>query len=263
MAKKSILAPIKKLAKKILRPEPKYVHDKSHTVITDYSEYSGLSIAEIENRINSFKKLTSGEWKATPGDDFKDKSETFYTNSKYYICDILSGNVSKQVVIDNMNRFTPLILESIRNHPGKDFMEFGGGTGIFCDIVHHMGKNVTYLDLPTPQMEFARWRYKKYNLPIRIVETQPGKLELDREYDIFFTDAVIEHIPDPVPPVRHLASKLRKGGLFVMLVDLAGEDHDMPMHKDVDIAALHKVLLDAGLQNTHGLNTFCSLWTKP
>jgi 2-polyprenyl-3-methyl-5-hydroxy-6-metoxy-1,4-benzoquinol methylase len=263
MAKKSFLAPIKKMAKSILRPPAKYKFHPSHDVIRDYAEFSGLSTSEIEFRINSFKKLTSSEWKNVPAESFAGKAEKFYTTSQYYICDILSGNLSKQMVIENMNRFTPKILESINGHPGKRFLEFGGGTGIFCDIVHHMGKDVTYLDLPATQYEFAKWRYKKYHLPIRQILTQPGQpLKLDAEYDIIYTDAVMEHIDDPLIPASELAQHLAPGGIFVMLVDLAGEEHDMPMHKDVDINALHGVLVKAGLKNTYGLNTFCSIWVR-
>lgn len=263
MAKKSLLAPLKRIVKNILRPPAKYAYRPDHAVIADYSEFSGLPIPEIERRINSFKQLTTGEWKGIPGDGFAAKAEKFYSASQYYICDILSGNVSKQMVMDNMNRFTPLILETIRKHPGKRFLEFGGGTGIFCDIVANMGKQVTYLDLPTQQFEFAKWRFAKYGLPVTMVKTEPGKLSLDREYDIIFTDAVMEHLADPLTPAAELAAHLAKGGNLIMLVDLAGEEHDMPMHADVDIVRLHKVLLDAGLENTHGLNSFCSIWAKP
>jgi 2-polyprenyl-3-methyl-5-hydroxy-6-metoxy-1,4-benzoquinol methylase len=263
MAKKSILSPVKRFAKKLLKPEPKYVFQPAHTVISDYSEFSGLPIAEIEKRINSYKKLTSKEWKNVPGEDFAAKAETFYSASEYYICDILTANLSKQTVIDSKNSFSPKILESIRNHPGKKFLEFGGGTGVFCEIVHGFGKDVTYLDLPTRQFEFAEWRYKKYGLPIRMLQTVPNRLELDGKYDIIYTDAVMEHLVDPHTPAKEMADHLAPRGILVMLVDLTGEEPDMPMHKDVDIVALHDVLAKAGLRNIHGLHTFCSIWEKP
>ncbi len=262
MAKKSFLSPLKKLAKSILKPPAKYAFNPSHDVIKDYSEFSGLTTSEIEHRINSFKKLASGEWNNVPADSFAAKAERFYSSSQYYICDILSGNVSKQTVVDNMNRFTPKILESIRNHPGKRFLEFGGGTGIFCHIVQEMGKQVNYLDLPGMQFDFAKWRFNKYGLPIQMLQTRPGHLKLEEEYDIIYTDAVMEHLDDPLTPSKELAGHLAKGGIFIMLVDLSGEDHDMPMHKDVDIVGLHKVLAESGLKNTYGLDTFCSIWVR-
>lgn len=165
--------------------------------------------------------------------------------------------------MDKLDGYTPKILNSIRETAGKKLIEFGGGTGAFCEIAARMGKDVTYLDIPGQPAEFAKWRFAKYELPVTIRLTTPGVLELDQNYDVVFTDAVLEHLDDPYTPTRTLADHLNPGGTFVMLVDLSGEEEDMPMHKDVDVVRLHTVLEEAGLVNTYGRHTFASIWVRP
>ncbi len=259
------LKTLKKLLKKLLRRghEAPYTWDPSHDVITDYAEFEGIDVKEVERRIRDYKTLTRAEWLALPGRDFGDKARDFYGTSAYYICDILAANVSKNTLREKLDGYSPLFLNSIRNHPGKRFLEFGGGTGVFCELVADMGKDVTYLDIPGRQFEFAKWRFEKHGIPVKMQQTVPGELRLEGTFDILFTDAVMEHLDDPCTPTRDLCGHLAPGGIFIMLVDLSGEEEDMPMHKDVDIKALHATLSDAGLVCVHGHHQFASIWSKP
>jgi len=240
-----------------------YVYKRDHTVINDYAEFSGLSIRQIQKRVNSYKALTRAEWNRIASDNFEEKVNTFYSSSIFYICDILAANVSKQALQKKLQRFTPFILDSIRNHPGHCLLEFGGGTGVFCEIAQDLGKEVTYIDIPGQHFEFAKWRFAKYGIPVRMLETIPGKLCLGESYDIIFTDAVMEHLADPYTTAAELSAHLNPGGLLIMLIDLSGEDKEMPMHKDVDIERLHQRLLQTGLINFYGLRHFASIWSKP
>lgn len=259
-----LLRPLARLVRAVFpKKEAPYVYQPSHHIIADYAAFSGLSLDEVANRINSYKALTKQEWERLPAGDFGDRAKVFYERSHYYICDILAANHSTQELVNKLDGYTPLLLESIRNTPGTRLIEFGGGTGVFCEIAARMGKEVTYLDIPGQPAAFAAWRFAKYDLPVTIQLTTPGTLELQGNYDVVFTDAVLEHLDDPYTPTRILAEHLNPGGTFVMLVDLAGEEEDMPMHKDVDVIRLHEVLEQAGLVNTYGRHTFASVWMRP
>ncbi len=259
-----VLRPFARLVRALFPHQEKpYAYQPSHHIIADYAEFAGLTLDEVVNRINSYKALTKQEWEHLPEGDFGERAKVFYERSRYYICDILAANHSTQELVNKLNGYTPLILDSIRNTPGKRLIEFGGGTGVFCEIAARMGKDVTYLDIPGQPAEFAAWRFARHELPVRIQLTTPGVLELQENYDVVFTDAVLEHLDDPYTPTRTLADHLNPGGTFVMLVDLSGEEEDMPMHKDVDVVRLHAVLEESGLVNTYGRHTFASLWTRP
>jgi len=228
-------------------------------VIKDFAEFSGLEIDRIVKNIQSHKMINT--------QDFAEKltKEEFYENSKTYIFDLLNVNWSLEVPPYKVNRFLPNCLENIKSHPGKRFLEFGGGLGVFAEFVkRYTSKDVTYLDVEGYVSEFAQWRFRKYGIDIHFLLTPQDDFQLPHEYDIIFTDAVFEHL-DPQQQLRYakkLAAYLADGGMLVFLVDLSGHEEDMPMHYDVDIKSLHKVLEDIGLKNLVGLNSFASVWGK-
>lgn len=243
---------------------PGYRYDPAHSVVTDFCEFSGRTPADVERAINEYEQLCQADWRVTPGSDFNQKSTNFYENSKNYVYDLLLGNVNPGKVAEKLDAFTPLILQSIKDHPGATFLEFGGGTGVMCEIVHRMGKQVTCLDIPGVPQQFASWRFRKYELPIEIAVAKPDRLELVSEYDIIFTDAVLEHLPADrqKSAVETLCRHVKKGGLLMLLIDLAGECEENPTHTDVDVGALHRIARGNGFTCMHGEGTFCSIWQK-
>jgi 2-polyprenyl-3-methyl-5-hydroxy-6-metoxy-1,4-benzoquinol methylase len=243
---------------KSIRQRPR----KDSPVIKDYSEFSGLSIEEILGYIKNYKKLTSEEWRKLEAGTYEDKAKDFYKTSENYIYDLLSVNYSKQAVTTKLDHFDPKIIKMIKDHPGSEFLEFGGGTGVFCEIVQGFGKNVTYLDIPGKVYDFADWRFKKYGIPVTMICSDPGKLRLEKKYDVVFSDAVIEHVIDPPQIIEELCEHINDGGLFILLVDIEGYSDHHPMHRNVDIVSLHKIIQKKGLMNISGKNTFCSIWKK-
>ena len=241
-----------------------YKYEATHTVIDDFAEFSGISVKEIERLINDHRALCASEWAGLQSSDFDGRSSEFYGRSEYYIFDLLSANHSKEAVIDKCNAFDPGILDSIREHSGRRFLEFGGGTGIFCEIVADLGKEVTYLDIPGRPLEFSTWRFEKYELPIRIICASPDLIELRGTYDLVYTDAVIEHLPPrrQEEAVRSLCRLLSPGGLVIMLVDIRGTSSVLPMHTNVDIQGLHEILNAEQFVNVSGTGTCCSIWRK-
>jgi 2-polyprenyl-3-methyl-5-hydroxy-6-metoxy-1,4-benzoquinol methylase len=240
-----------------------YAYRPSHNVVADYADFAGIPIPEVVRRINSYKALTKSEWESLPEGDFKSKAGAFYGLSEYYICDIITANVSKEAIRDSLNGISPSILASIKKHPGHRFLEFGGGTGVFCEMIADMGKDATYLDIPGRQFEFAKWRFAKYGIPVKMIQTVPSKLVLTEEYDLIFSNAVMEHLADPFTPTAELARHIAPGGLLILLVDITGEEEDMPMHRNVDIIRIHEVIAEAGLVNLEGKNMFWSIWSRP
>jgi SAM-dependent methyltransferase len=232
------------------------------SVVEDFAEYSGLSIADVECRMREHKALAGADWRAIDSGSFEDNVERFYENSDHYIFDLLSSNYSAEAVIRKLDLFAPQLLKSIRQHPGSRVLEFGGGTGLFCELLTRMGKEVTYLDIPGRPLDFAQWRFAKYGLPVKVIVAAPDRLELTEDYDIIFSDAVIEHLADPHEKVAYLCRHVRLSGLLILLVDAAAESEDMPMHRNVDLRRLHAVVEDHGFDNELGQGNFYSIWRK-
>jgi SAM-dependent methyltransferase len=86
----------------------------------------------------------------------------------------------------------------------------------------------TLVDLPSPMLEFARWRFRH----VGNVETrEPGlgaDLPLERDYEVIACLEVLEHVINPLEVVEHLAAHLKPGGtLFVNFVDEPGGDENL------------------------------------
>ncbi len=242
-----------------------YHYQPDHTVVADIAEFTGQSIEQVVQGIRDYRSLVQGEWANLGAISYEEAAKKFYSTSQGYIYDPLTASYSKQVIIDKLNGFSPVLLSSIRQHSGQRFLEFGGGLGVVCEIVAGFGKQVTYLDIPGRISEFATWRFRKYDLPIETKIVEPGQLDDLGDYDIIFTDAVLEHMPPAEQDrvVRILGHRLRPGGVLILLVDISGPTPQNPTHAFVDIHALHAALDEAGLQCQIGRGIFWSVWSRP
>ncbi|MGO8745653.1 MAG: glycosyltransferase [Thermoguttaceae bacterium] len=240
----------------------RHVHHFGDLVVNDFREFSGLSTATIEENINRHSELAREEWRALEGDGFDAKAARFYGRSQSYIYDLLSSNYRKEAVVEKLNGMHPKILQSIKTHAGHRFLEFGGGVGVMCQLAHEWGKEVTYVDLPGLVADFAAWRFQRHGWPIRLLLTEPRGLCLEEQYDIIFSDAVLEHVVDPDQVARELCTHTAPRGLLVLLVDLGGPSDDWPMHRSIDIVHVHELIEAHGFRNTLGRHSFASVWAK-
>lgn len=229
------------------------------SVVRDFSEFSGLSIEEIHFKMVNHQVINAEDFNE------RDNKEDFYENSKNYIYDLLNNNWHKFRVSNKINLFLPTALKLIKEHQGNKFMEFGGGLGVFCEIVkEYTGKDVTYVDIKGYISDFAKWRFSKYNLPINTIIIPQDHFSLPEKYDIIFTDAVIEHLPPQQQEdyFYELCKYLNKDGLLISIIDLSGEEESMPMHFNVNINKVFKILEKCGMINIYNNLQFATIWKK-
>jgi protein-L-isoaspartate O-methyltransferase len=246
-------------------PDAGYQYCSGDVVVKDFAEFSGMPLDDVIERIANFHRVNADDWNALDGTSFSERAATFYETSQNFVFDTLSANPSPKAVIEKLNRFNPRVLEVIRIHPGKRFLEFGGGVGVFCEIVARMGKQVWYMELPGIVFDFARWRFKKCGLNINTIEAKADAIYLPNKYDIVYTDAVLEHLPQSlqIEATRAIARAVDEDGLLIFLVDLSGPSEEEPMHHEVNIRELHAHLQSAGLRCEDGYHKFCSIWRRP
>ena len=229
-------------------------------IVNDYAEFSGQDAYDVFEKMNHFHDLNKANFVDNGSDPHK-----FYADSNTYVYDLLTAHSDTTGTPNKLNKFLPNVMANMKNHPGKTFLEFGGGIGDLCQIMATWGeKEVTYMDIQSHITDFAKWRFEKYDLLIKTQVIPQESFELAQKYDIIFQDAVLEHLP-PLKQITYtdkLCSGVNTGGLFIMIVDLSGENPDMPMHYNVDIKAVHDVIEQNGFKCETGRNTFASAWTK-
>ncbi len=241
-----------------------YRYRPGDIVIEDFAQFSGISLDIIAERIGNCNRINAEEWHALDAMSSSERAAKFYESSQNFVFDTLSANPRPEAIIKKLDRFNPRIMEAIRAHPGKRFFEFGGGIGVFCEIVAGMGKNVCYMELPGIVFDFAQWRFKKSGLKVTAIAAKGDVIDLPGKYDIVYTDAVIEHLPHPlqVEATKAIGQAVDEGGLLVFLVDLSGPTADDPMHYEVDICELHDYLREMGLRCEDGYYKSCSIWRR-
>lgn len=246
-------------------PDAGYRYRAGDVVIDDFAEFSGIPLNVVADKVANFRRLNVDDWNALNASSFSERAATFYESSQNYVFDTLSANPNPEAVIEKLNRFNPRILEAVRTHPGKRFFEFGGGVGVFCEIAARMGKHVYYMELPGIVFDFAQWRFKKLGLNVKAIKAKADRIYLPGKYDIIYTDAVLEHLPQSlqIEATKAMARVLDKDGLLIFLVDLSGPSEEDPMHHDVDIRELHDHLRSEGLHCEEGYQKFCSIWRRP
>lgn len=105
-----------------------------------------------------------------------------------------------------------------------DSMRPAGGTGDFCEYCCGVAPvtawrrprfprwRYTLVDLPTPMLNFARWRFREAS---NVEAKEPGlaaDLPLTRDYDVITCMDVLEHVINPLEVVKHLAEHLKPVG---------------------------------------------------
>lgn len=203
-----------------------------------YAEYSGLTEDEVRLGVENFGTFNSQDWQLTPGSTWAEKAERFYGTAQGYIFDLIAGNRSKYELLAKWQREGHWEWLS---SAGPEFLEFGGGLGLGCALMRDRGHKVTYVDVDGTSSRFARWYFKRQGYTdIEVVLTPAVELVLPagRQWDFVFTEAVIEHLIDPVGTVEKLARAVRPGGVLYLLVDAHACLEAFPMHRDIYIAEL-------------------------
>lgn len=264
--KRALVRKVRRLARAfgIRRRRLNYQYRPGDIVIEDFAKFSGLPLEVVADRVANCSRINANDWHALAASSLSDRAAKFYESSQNYIFDTLSANPRPEAIIEKLNRFNPRLMEAIRAHPGKRFLEFGGGIGVFCEIMARMGKDVHYLELPGVVFDFAQWRFKKDGLKVTAIEAKADSVQVPGKYDIVFSDAVIEHLPAAlqVEAIKAIGQAVDAGGLLVLLIDLSGPTEKEPMHFNVDIGELHDHLQAAGLRCDEGLRLSRSIWRR-
>jgi phospholipid N-methyltransferase len=226
-------------------------------IVRDYSDFSGIPVPVIVQRIWCANKINAESYCS-----YENQYE-FYEKSKIYIYDLLGASWSPAAVANKLNASIPNLLHFIKEHSGRKFMEFGGGTGVFSEIMHEWAKkDVTYVDIQSHATEFALWRFKKKGIKINCQIIGQRNFEIFGAFDIVFSDAVFEHL-DPVQQIvyaKKLCGLLKSSGVLIMLIDPSGPSEQFPMHHKVDFVNLYSTIAKSGMRLIQLHKGYASIW---
>lgn len=124
----------------------------------------------------------------------------------------------------------------------------------------------TLVDLPSPTLEFARWRFRRFS---NVETKEPGfgsDLPLTKAYDAITCLEVLEHVINPLEVVRHLADHLKPGGtLFVNFENDPGGENlvESAAQRAATIANLNRTLRAVVPLSVEGRDEILGEYVKP
>jgi 2-polyprenyl-3-methyl-5-hydroxy-6-metoxy-1,4-benzoquinol methylase len=102
---------------------------------------------------------------------------------------------------------------------GGRVLDYGGGIGDMTIRCAERGlKDLTYYDLEGTIMDFAKWRFAKRRINVRIIKASDEEDRLEGKYDSIFCFDVLEHVTEPTKHAERLLKHLPKNGkLFIQV----------------------------------------------
>ena len=201
--------------------------------------YRGLTIQEFWVRYTLGRMDAATLWERKPSSTEADY-RSFYAETDYFVL--------RQMYYHRNDCYHGIASAMRRAGRAGDFCEYGSGVAPVTAWLRRRfpAWRYTLVDLPTPMLEFARWRFRKFtNVEVK----EPGfgaDLPLTRAYDLVTCLDVLEHIVNPLAVTRHLVEHLKPGGtLFVNFVDDPGGENlvESAAERRETIAYLNATLL--------------------
>lgn len=187
-------------------------YDLYNKVAREISEYTQESVEVVK------QKHKSGPENEKNFEMFKHQNtlsrqniEEFYRRCNYYIYELPLWNAEC-----NRPKYLCMIsLPYFKRNNYKKIMEFGAGAGDLCIELSKNKLNVTYCDISERLYDFAKWRFEKGNLPIKMIKALDYIANKNEVYDCIVSFDVFEHIKDLPELFNNLTKHIKLGGSLI------------------------------------------------
>jgi len=196
--------------------------DERKLVLRDLADYWQKPLAQLildlQNAENPNDTIAQ-EWRERKPET-PEEVDQFYREQQAYIADLVLWNTSPQFWHD------VTVLLRCRGRVA----DFGGGIGSLALSLARRGAKVAYVDLPSPQRDFAEWRFKRHEDWAKGITVHTSLEELEG-LDVIVSNDTMEHLhPDTLPMfAKQMFDALRPGGQ-VRAVNRFGDHAAQPMH---------------------------------
>lgn len=192
---------------------------------------------EIELYLGKPIDIISQEyWKYKQGEDKEKQKQVakaqnsqeildYYKTTDLYLYELLYWEALK----NKHTEFKKICLFS-KKYRLNSLLDFGGGVGGLSIFMARQGIRCDYLDVRGKTFDFARWRFSRRNLNIRLYL---DSIDLPKAtYDGVITYDVLEHLFDVREAIEKIAKTLRKNGYFVTRSSFAAHNDGVHLPKN-------------------------------
>lgn len=234
-----------------VRNEPVFLTDDD---VADLASFTGMDERACLDRVRFFSTSELAEAWHAADPKTPDEIVRFYQSTDLYIWDLMQWHASVA-----RRRYWDALEWLKHQRPSTEgwsrVLDLGSGVGTDAIYLARHGYEVTLMDVPGPTLAFARHRFERRGLPVRVVETTAPVPNPPGDFDIVIAFDVFEHLPDPLSAARRVAASLRPGGLLVQTGHF-GDDGDHPCHLSDGVSRFsglrwHIYLAGLGLRTAH------------
>ena len=181
-----------------------------HAALEELKEYLGLPQAEIAKKMLVEVPVAEERVKYNPDTTSENDITNFYIKTDAYIFELMAANHIVQTLYSYF-----ILTEKLKKLSIRNIVDYGAGAGTLCILFKKLGYDITYADLPGKLFDFAKWRFKKRNVNIPMIDIQTTPLE-DEKYDCIISTEVVEHVVKPIHLLEYFSKKLKSGGILVI-----------------------------------------------
>lgn len=194
------------------------------TIVEELADYFNKSTKDVKAFWSSATSTLKMEWEQQSPETEKDIVR-FYDTSNTYIYELSYWHTldMNEGLIQNVKS-----LELALQQPGRNYLDFGGGTGSNIILFAKHGFNCTLADISTSLLNFATWRFKRHGIVAKVVDLKHEQLPSEA-YDFTTIVDTLEHVTDPVATMKELVRVTKKDGIITAWVPFF-KDEERPMH---------------------------------
>jgi len=134
----------------------------------------------------------------------------FYRVTASYILELMAANN----LVETLYGYA-VTLEKMDRLGVRGFVDYGAGVGTLGILAAERGMDVTHLDLPSPTLDFARWRYETRGLSVRMAECSGMHDDIPAARVVVCTE-LVEHVSQPLVLLDALAHAVPVGGFLIV-----------------------------------------------
>jgi len=134
----------------------------------------------------------------------------FYRVTRSYVWELMAANNA----VETLYNYS-VTIEKMARLGISEFLDYGAGIGSLVIAAARADLRPRHMDLASPTLDFARWRYKNRRLGIEMLEARGDHGDLPFSPAIVCTE-VVEHVPDPLRLLDALREAVPKGGHLVI-----------------------------------------------
>lgn len=134
----------------------------------------------------------------------------FYRETESYIWELMAANN----IVETLYNYE-MVLQKLTALGATHCIDYGAGIGSFAIAARSFGIAVRHLDLASPTMAFARWRYGIRKLDVPMIEVCGDHSDLPLTEVVVCTE-VVEHVSAPLRLLDAFEASISSGGYLVV-----------------------------------------------